>query len=269
MFQKIFNLAGHLRQRCIVHLDRRNLQRLTFDPGLNRGAVWTRDSRRLIFSAELNGAESLFWQAADGSGKPERLTTAPPGRSQVPYSIAPDGSHVLFGEPGAPPFDLFSLQLGADRTRATVLNAPYNEHNAEISPNGRWLAYQSDESGTNEIYVRRYPALDGRAQISSGGGTRPLWARNGRELFYMKLDGTLVVVPVERSDSGSLVVGAPKPLFQGPYYALQAGRSYDIAPDGKRFVMIKEAAPSKASAPVQLTVVQTWTEELKRLVPTR
>jgi len=247
---------------------RRNLQRLTFDTGLNRGAVWTHDSRRLVFSAEIEGVESLFWQAADGSGKPERLTTARPGRPQVPYSMAPDGSHLLFGEPGQPPFDLFSLQLGGDRTRATLLNAPYSEQNAEISPNGQWLAYQSDESGTNEIYVRRYPALDSRAQISSGGGTRPLWARNGRELFYLKLDGQLVVVPVEPSDGGSLVVGAAKPLFQGPYYGLTAGRSYDIAPDGKRFVMIKEATPT-SSAPVQLVVVQNWFEELKRQVPVR
>ena len=96
-----------------------------------------------------------------------------------------------------------------------------------------------------------------------------MWARNGGELFYMKLDGTLVVVPVERSDGGGLVVGAPKRLFQGTYYALQAGRSYDIAPDGKRFVMIKEALLSQASVPVQLLVVQNWFEELKRLVPAK
>ena len=107
----------------------------------------------------------------------------------------------------------------------------------------------------------------GAANAASGGGTRPLWARNGRELFYLKLDGTLVVVPVERSDGGQFVVGAPKPLFQGTYYALQAGRNYDIASDGKRFVMIKEAAASKAAVPVQLLVVQNWFEELKRQVP--
>jgi len=246
---------------------RRNLQRLTFDPGLNRGAVWTPDGRHLVFSAQVDGAESLFWQAADGSGKPERLTTAAPGRPHVPHSIAPDGSHLLFGEPGQPPFDLFSLELGGQRTRMTLLNAPYSEHNAEISPNGQWLAYQSDETGTSEIYVRRYPALDSRAQISSGGGTRPVWARNGRELFYMKIDGTLFVAPVERSDGGGFVVGAPKPLFQGSYYALQSGRTYDVAPDGKRFLMIKETPAT--NVPVQLLVVQNWVEELKRQVPAR
>ena len=247
---------------------RRNLQRLTFDPGLNRGAVWTPDSRRLVFSAEAGGAESLFWQAADGSGKPERLTTAPPGRSQVPYSIAPDGSHLLFGEPGQPPFDLFSIQLNGDRARATVLNAPYNEHNAEISPNGQWLAYQSDESGTNEIYVRRYPTLDSRAQISSGGGTRPMWARNGRELFYMKLDGTLVVVPVERSDGGGLVVGAPKPTVPGD--VLRSSSRAQLRHRSRRQAVRDDQGSSafQASVPVQLLVVQNWFEELKRLVPT-
>jgi serine/threonine-protein kinase len=250
----------------VFDFSRRNFQRLTFDAGLNRGAVWTSDSRRLVFSREMDGAESLFWQDADGSGEPERLTTATPGRPQVPYSITPDGT-LLFGEPGQPPFDLFSLSLRADRRRAPVLNAPHSEHNAEISPNGRWLAYQSDESGANEVYVRRYPSLDSRKQISNGGGTRPLWARNGRELFYMKPDGTLAVVPIDRDDANTFAAATEKALFPGAYYALQAGRTYDVAPDGKRFLMIKEAMLTKT--PVQLLVVQHWFEELKRQVPDR
>jgi serine/threonine-protein kinase len=247
---------------------RRNLQRVTFDPGVNRGAAWTPDGERLVFSREIDGVESLFWQSADASGVsgvPERLTTAKPGRAQVPYAITSDRT-LLFGEPGSPPFDLWALPLAGDRVPRPVLNDPHNEHNGEVSPDGRWLAYQSDESGSNEIYVRRFPSLDSRQQMSSGGGTRPVWAKSGRELFYLRIDGTMVAVPIDRSDGASLVTGAAKALFTGQYYALQAGRSYDVSRDGKRFLMIKDAA-SQAAAPVQLTFVLNWTEDLKRLVP--
>lgn len=245
---------------------RQNLQRLTFDPGLNRGVAWTPDSQRVVFSVESDGTESLFWQNADGSGKPERLTTAPPGRPQVPYALTPDGKQVIYGEPGQPPFDLFALPLEGTRTPAALLNQPFSEHNGEVSPDGRWIAYQSDESGENEIYVRRFPSLDSRAQVSSGGGARPAWARNGRELFYLKADGTMMAVPVEPGDGSGFVTGPAKALFSGQFYALQAGRSYDISPDGKRFLLIKDATPRTAAA-LQLVVVLNWLEELKRLVP--
>jgi serine/threonine-protein kinase len=247
---------------------RRTLQRLTFDPGANRGIVWTPDGQRLIFSSESEGRESLFWQRADGSGQPERLTTAEAGRPQVPASITSDGRQMLFSEPGQPPFDLFVLPLEGERKPRPLLNAAYSEHNGDVSPSGQWLAYQSDESGANEIYVRRFSTLDSRAQISSGGGTRPLWSRDGSELFYLKPDGTVVAVPIERSDGGSLVAGVGKPLFKGEYYALQAGRTYDVSRDGKRFLMIKDTGARSGVAP-SLAVVLNWSEELKRLVPNR
>jgi Tol biopolymer transport system component len=253
----------------VWHFARRTLQPLTFDPGLNRGVVWTPNSQRLIFSGESEGVESLFWQEADGSGTPDRLTTTTAGQSQVPYSITPDGSQLLYGQPGSPPFDLHTLQLDGERKQTPLLNAAHNEHNAEVSPNGRWLAYQSDESGANEVYVRRFPSLDSRSQVSSGGGTRPAWARNGRELFFLKTDGTMVSVPVESSDGASLVTGAPTPLFTGEYYFVQAGRTYDVSPDGKRFLMIKSAPSGTPSAALQLVVVLNWVEELKRLVPSK
>ena len=255
----------------VWHFARRTLQPLTFDPGMNRAVVWTPNGQRLIFSAESDGVESLFWQEADGSGKPDRLTTSKPepGQSQVPYSITPDGSQLLYGQPGQPPFDLYTLQLDGERKQTPLLNAAHNEHNGEVSPDGRWLAYQSDESGANEVYVRRFPSLDSRSQVSSGGGTRPAWARNGRELFYVKTDGTMVSVPVERSDGASLVTGRATPLFTGQYYFVQAGRSYDVSPDGKRFLMIKDASSATPSAALQLVVVLNWVEELKRLVPNK
>ena len=180
--------------------------------------------------------------------------------------MSPDGKQVIYGEPGQPPFDLLALSLDGDRASKTLLNTQFSEHNGEVSPDGRWIAYQSDESGDYEIYVRRYPGLDSRAQVSSDGGTRPVWARNGRELFYLKMDGTMMAVPVEPSDGSSFVTGPAKALFRGQYYTLQAGRSYDVSADGKRFLLIKDAAP-RAAAALQLVVVLHWSEELRRLVP--
>jgi serine/threonine-protein kinase len=252
----------------VLDLARGTLQRLTFDPGANRGASWTPDGKRVVFSADREGAESLFWQNADGSGAPERLTTAQSGKPEVPYAVTPDGKQVMYGSPGQPPFDLFTVRLDSERKQTPLLAAPqYSEHNAEVSPDGRWLVYQSDESGSNEIYVRRFPTLDSRSQVSNGGGTRPVWSRDGRELFYLKADGAMVAVPVERSDGTAFVMGAAKALFEGQYFNTLAGRTYDVSPDGKRFLMIKNAAPSSVQAAPQLTVVLSWFEELKRLVP--
>jgi serine/threonine-protein kinase len=249
---------------------RQNLSRLTFDPGLNRAVVWTPDSRRVVFSAEQEGRESLFWQAPDRSGSPEQLTTTTPDRPQGPLSFSPDGRLLVFGEPGQPPFDLYTLDLNSDRKVSPLLNASYSEHNGEISPDGRWLAYQSDESGSSEIYVRPFPNVaGGRSQISSGGGTRPVWARNGRELFYLGIDGAMMSVSIDSSvGSGTFSAGTPQLLFPGPsYYLVQAGRSYDVSADG-RFLMIKNTTPRAVSAP-QLIVVLNWVEELKQRVPTR
>jgi len=219
-----------------------------------------------VFSAERDGRESLFLQAADGSGSPEQLTTTTPDRPQGPLSFSPDGKWLVFGEPGQPPFDLNLLGLGQDRKVTQLLNTAYSEHNGEISPNGRWLVYQSDESGTNEIYIRPFPNVTvSRSQVSSGGGTRPAWSRDGREIFYSGLDGAMMAVSVDSTATrDTLSIATPKTLFSGPYYSVQAGRSYDVATDG-RFLMIKNNAP-QATAP-QLVVVLNWTDDLKRLVP--
>ena len=251
-------------------LTRPNLTQVTFDPGLNRAVVWTPDGK-LVFSAERDGTVPLFWQAADGSGSPERLTDGQPGRPQIPTSVAADGTRLVFSQPDAAPHDLYMLQLGAERKVLPLLNvSSYDESNGEVSPNGRWLAYQSDESGSAEIYVRPFPnVVDSRTKISTSGGTRPAWARNGRELFYVKVDGTMVAVPIHPdAGDGRFSAGTPTSLFQGAYFVTQAGRTYDVAPDGSRFLMIK-SAPSTNSSTVQLVVVLNWFDELKRLLPAK
>jgi serine/threonine-protein kinase len=244
---------------------RRTLSRLTFEPGLNRAVVWTRDSQRVIFSAERDGRESLFWQAADGSGSPEQLTPTTQDRPQGPLSLSPDGKVLVFGEPGQPPFDLYTLTLDSERKVAPLLNQTYSEHNGEISPDGRWMAYQSDESGTSEIFVRPFPNVAaGRSQVSNGGGTRPAWSRDGHEIYYLGLDGTMMAASIDARSGDIFSAGRPIALFSGPYYMVQAGRSYDVAGDG-RFLMIKNTTAQTAAS--QLAGVTNWLDELKRLAP--
>jgi len=145
----------------------------------------------------------------------------------------------------------------------------FNELNGEISPDGRWVAYQSNESGQDEIYVRPFPDADrGRWQISTGGGTRPLWARSGKELFYLGPSGAVMSASVE--GGSTFRAGRPTRLFEGRYltFATVAGRTYDVSPDGQRFLMLKPGDTDSTAAPTSLVVVQNWFEELKRLVPT-
>jgi serine/threonine-protein kinase len=144
------------------------------------------------------------------------------------------------------------------------------EHNGEISPDGRYLAYQSNESGRSEIYVRPFPQLDGgRWRVSAGGGTRPAWARTGAELFYLDTSGTLMVVPV-RTSGATFSSGNATKVFDTQYATPDRSRTYDVSPDGKRFLMLKDdATRDPNSAPAGIVVVLNWFEELKAKLPAR
>jgi len=264
-------------------LARETLTRVTFGPDADRAPIWTPDGGGLIFASQRGGSQGLFWHAADGTGTDTRLTQS--ARAQTPNGISPDGAHLVFYEQdniGASR-DLMMLTLGqaqrsagagrgerAESSRVTPLvQTSFDELNGEISPDGRWLAYQSNESGQQqEVYVRPFPAVTaGKWQISTGGGTRPVWARNGQELFYLTPMGALMSVRVVRG--ATWTTGASTKLFQGPYSLPLAERSYDVSPDGQRFLMIKPIGADRPAAAPSLVVVQNWTEELKRLVPTK
>jgi serine/threonine-protein kinase len=248
----------------IWDLARRTLTRLTFDPAMNRGVEWTSDGKRVAFSAQRDGGESVYWQAADGSGAPERLTEGQ--RPQVPSGFTPDGKFMLFQEPGAAPYDMFVLSL-ADRKIQPLLASPkFSERAGDVSPDGRWIAYQSNESGNEEVYVRPFPNVDaGRWQVSAGGGTRPKWGRDGKELFYLVAPDTIMTVPVDIAGA-TFSAANPVAAAKGAFLAPQDGRNYDVTADGRRFVVIKDAVQA-ATIPPQLVLVMNWTDELKRLVP--
>jgi serine/threonine-protein kinase len=252
-------------------LTRAALTRLTFGAGLERLPLWTPDGRRIAFSSQIgasSGVPSLFWQAADGTGPVERLAESK-GLQVFPTSFAPDGKRLLFWEEtSSTGDDIGILPLEGERLAGPLINTKFDEQNAEVSPDGRWLAYQSNESGEYEIYVRTFPQVDGgRWQVSTGGGTRPGWARNGRELFYLVGSGKMMAVPIRPEPT--FAAGSPQVLFEGQYVAAQSGRTYDVSSDGQHFLMIKNGASNRTSAPSEIIFVQHWLEELKRLVPTR
>ena len=249
-------------------LARRTLTPVTTDDTADRYPVWTPDAQRLLFGSARPGFTNLYVQAADGSGEAVRLTTKP--TTQVPLSITPDGTRVLLME--ADPQTGLNLEVLtlADRRLAPLLHSQFNETNAVVSPDGRWLAYQSDDSGAMEIYVRPFPDVGReKQQVSTGGGTRPVWARNGRELFYLTgaNTGAVGVIAVPIAPAQGFAPGDPEKLFEGRYLASDTyiAASYDVAAEGDRFLMIKDGPGSSTSSSATLIVVSNWVQEMKQL----
>jgi serine/threonine-protein kinase len=262
----------------IFDFARDTLMRLTYGPGNDDHPVWTADGRHVVFSSQRAGAFNLYAQAADGTGTANRLTTSPDW--QRPAWVAPDGTGILASEISprtAGDIVWFPLQGLASRPASDVpsnsnepraeplVQTPSIDYNPEVSPDGDYVAYQSNESAREEIYVRPFPRVnEGRWQVSTDGGVHPVWARNGRELFYLDSYNVLTAVPVRRS-GGGLTFANPVKLFAiavpGPY----TPRPYDMAPDG-RVLLVKENGPADRS-PARMIVVLNWQEELKRRVP--
>ena len=223
----------------------------------NNGPVWVGD-RVAFVSSQAGGARNIFWKAADGSQPEERLTESP--NYQFPGSWSHDHNLLTYAErTAATGWDIWTLSTEHDSAPQLVLQTPFNEERPMVSPDGRWMAYHSDESGQNEVYLCPFPDCRRKSQVSTDGGTQPRWNPNGRELFY-RGGARMMVVTVATHTRPNL--GQPRFLFErrSPY------EGYDVAPDGQRFVMVEdnEAAP----APTQLILVQNWFEELKRLAPT-
>jgi serine/threonine-protein kinase len=257
------------RDLWLWDLRRTTLTRLTSTPGADVVQVWTPDSRRLIFTSERAGVRNLFWQVADGSGAVERLTESP--NTQYPTAVSPDGRKLIFAEETPrTDTDVMMIELEGARRVTPLVQSPFTERNGIVSPDGRWLAYEANDSGRFEIYVRPFPEVNsGRWQVSTTGGTRPIWARSGQELVYVSPTGALMGVGVARGPSWAATT--PTLVVKEGYFTNLNwwGRSYDISPDGQRFLMIKEGGADGTAAPASIIVVQHWVEELKRLVPTK
>ena len=256
--QLAVTIAGANDGLWIYDLERDTLSPLVtgFD---NSGPVWTPDGTRVAFRSNRTGHYSVHWVRADGTGPVELLTAG--DYERFPSSFTPDGETLLFME--AHPEtggDIWTLSMSGQRQAVPLLETKAGESSPFVSPDGRWLAYESDESGENEIYVQPFPGPGRRWQVSTAGGVNPGWNPAGGELFY-RSRGRTMVVNVAGADE--LTFGKPRILFETSQ--TPDGRPFAISPDGQRFAMVFDEPRPEVD---ELRLVLNWTDELKRLVPT-
>ncbi len=234
--------------------------RLSLSGSYNARAAWHPEGRHITFVSTRDGERALYSRVADGSAPAERLLSS--GRPVQEAEWSSDGRLLVYreGPGGATGRDISYAEITADTVRHSFLATEYDELNPKLSPNGRWLAYVSDESGRSEVYVRSFPGPGGRWQVSTDGGAEPLWAHSGRELFFRSENSVLVAIEV--GNGPDFTVGSRRALFSVNRY--QAGPNhtgYDLTPDDRRFLFVQRAAPT-----VDMVVVLNWFEELKAKV---
>jgi eukaryotic-like serine/threonine-protein kinase len=237
----------------LLDIERGSLTRLTF--GKDDGnPVWSPDGKRVAYQSSQAGAYNIYVRASDGSGAEERLTSDQDPSN--PLAFSPDGTLLIFQKTrgGVPEIWVHSFEKGT--SPRPLLQGPYRHEGAALSPDGRWMAYQSDESGKPEVYVTAFPGPGGTWQVSTDGGRSVLFSPDGREIFYRK-DKKFLRVTVTTSPSFS--VSRPELLFEGDYTA------WDVARDGKRFLMVKDEAAE--SAPKHLNLVLDFFEDLRLRAP--
>jgi Tol biopolymer transport system component len=241
----------------VVDLDKGTGQRITST--FSQMPIWSPDGSRLVYN---NGA-NIVVKAANGSGEAETLIP----RTTFPSAWSADGRFIFFMERDVKTrMNLWALPMFGDKKDYLLSNSPFDEQNPQLSPNGRWLAYTSDETGRYEIYVQAFSA-DGKLAadkkvISTTGGNAPVWRRDGSELFFISADGQMMAASV-KTDGSEFEFAAPKPLFKTRTMSLEGGiyHEYDVSPDGQRFLIGTLIGETKAAPP---TVILNWTAELKK-----
>ena len=244
----------------VYDLQRDTLSRLTFDRNTDRCPLWSPDGQRVLFSSYRDGQANIYSKAADGSGPAARVTTSE--FNQMAESWSADGQTLVLMELGGGNVDLKSVSLGAPSETEGLIQTQFVEYLAEVSPDGRWIAYTSNESGQMEVYVRPFSNVeDDRWIISRDGGFSPVWARDGRELFFRGSDSRdMMVVAVETEPTFD--PGNREFLFAAPYLTVEypnpGQRPWDVGDDG-RFLMVKASAPAQETGvPAHINVVVSW-----------
>ncbi|HXB70266.1 MAG TPA: protein kinase [Candidatus Acidoferrales bacterium] len=242
----------------------------TFDAVQDFSPVWSPDGTRLVLGSMRGtaGADGIYQKDSRGAGKEELLLQS--GMAVFPNDWSPDGRYLLYSAAGPKGrFELWVVPAAGgtplDSKPVPYLQGPYNEQQGQFSPDGQWIAYSSDETGSYQVYVQSFPAGAGKFQVSTAGGVQPRWRREGKEIFYIGIDGRLTAVSVKTAPR--FETGAPLALFDaqlavvgrvGPYF------NYDVAADGKRFLVNSNAIYSAASAPTPITVIVNWQAAAKR-----
>ena len=243
--------------------------RFTFDPAFDRYPVWSPDGSRIVFGSSRRGQFDLWIKPASGAGTEELLHST--GMNLYPTDWSADGSYVLYWNPDPKTSgDVWALPMqsdpsapsGAGRKPIAVVQTSYNEGDARFSPDGKWIAYVSNESGTDQVYVAPFPGPGGKWQISTTGGIRPLWRRDGREIVFLGTDDKIMAAEVGAPGS-NFVVGPMRTLFpiRPQRFVTFYPAIYSANRDAQRFLVNTATAPTSA-APVVLVV--NWTADLKK-----
>jgi Tol biopolymer transport system component len=225
--------------------------------------VWSPDGTQISFS----GAGNIFRKISSGAGSDELLVKSEvtSQMNNLPTSWSGDGSFIIYqtNDPKTKE-DLWVLPTAGDRKPFPFLRTEFNEILAQFSPNGRWVAYTSDESGTGEVYVQSFPRSNGKWKVSANGGVMSRWSKDGKEIFFISQDGKLWSVEVKPGTS-TFEPGVPKLLFETRIASWQGASgffSYDVSADGRRFLIASQPSDVASSEPI--TVVLNWTAELKK-----
>ena len=266
---------GRQRDVWVYEWGRDTMSRLTSDPGEDERPVWTPDGRRIAFASARgdNATLNLYWQRVDGPGEAERLTESP--NRQVPTSWHPTGRFLAYYEGAPTNFDIMILPLEGDLASGwkpgkptAFLNSRFNESRLAFSPDGRWLAYDTKETGTSEVYVRPFPGPGGKKwRVSTAGGAFPTWSATRKELCYRATDETLMVAAYAAEGDS---FRAEKPRQWSPAhipFRPHGHRAFDLHPDGQRFAVLKAAEEQAEEKRDHVILVQNFFDELRRLAP--
>jgi serine/threonine-protein kinase len=244
-----------------LETDNGPLSRLTFAGTVNRRATWSRDGQSLTFVSNRAGEDDLWTKRADGSGSADVVLDRRSRTTEAFYS--PDSTWLVYREGGgsAGVGNIFAIRPGVDSITVSLVATEFGARSPALSPDGRWLAYESNESGRVEVYVRPFPDADaGRWLVSTNGGVEPVWAHSGRELFYR--NGANELVAVQVSEGSSFTWGRQGVLFSMADYLTSNGHPmYDVSPDDQRFVMLRIGGEGTAAS--ELILVENWFEELR------
>jgi Tol biopolymer transport system component len=266
-------IDGRRRDIWVDEWERDTLTRLTFAGEGNSSPVWTPDGQRITYSSvDKAGLINLWWIRSDGAGDAQRLTESK--RSQYARSWRPDGKVLAFNQlnPGTD-YDIMTLSIEGDEKSGWKPGEPKSFVNSRIvqspafSPDGRWLAYHSTESGNYEVYVRPFPGPGGKWQISTGGGVAPEWSHNGKELFYRTPDSKIMVVPYTASGD-SFRADKPQLWSPGQFTDRAGSYNFDLHPDGKRFAVLKAPGTEQTAAVNKVSFIFNFFDEIRRKFPT-
>ena len=243
----------------LLDLDSGDVTRFTFDPGIDFVPLWSPDGRRIIFSSNRSGAFDLYEKPATGAGAEELVLATDQNKFAVDWTA--DGEHVLYvSNDPQKSYDIWALRLADGESPFVVVETEFEERDGQFSPDGRWIAYQSNESGRLEVYVQPFLRPGGRWQISTNGGAQVRWRGDGEELFYLALDGRLMAVPIRVvSGAQAIEAGAPPAMFPtrlGRGVQTSNRQQYMVSPDGQRFLMNVIAESDTQSS---MRVALNWT----------